>query len=167
LSPRFHGSWVLEIRLGLRGSSDSAWFFFFNLISSYFISYFSWVLFSCFLWFYSIRLALYNYFFNFTSIIFRSINILSNYKYFSISPLWFFNLSNLILILLIAIYFFGSFLIVFSNFFILRFFFLHILSSFFLLLFFYFFGFWKFFYLINFQWFHSLKLNWLRIKIFH
>jgi hypothetical protein len=36
-------------------------------------------------------------------------NSLSNCKYFSISPIWCFNLSNLVLILLIAIYFIYDF----------------------------------------------------------
>ena len=83
-----------------------------------------------FLWFDSIRLALYSFFF-FNITIYHFLNNLSNYKYFSISPLMIFNLSNFVLVLLIAIFFLNHFF--FYNFILLRFF----LSNFIFILFFF------------------------------
>jgi hypothetical protein len=101
---RFHELWVLEIKLGLGDSSKFSCilFLFFKLMFSYFYSFFCFV-FLYFLWFYSIRFALNNYFFLISPLpFFLSIKL---QVFFQFHPLWFFNLYNLVLILLLANYF--------------------------------------------------------------
>ena len=108
--------------------------FFFKMIFSYFYPSLFWVLFCCFFCLPFVKLPPYD-FFQFNPLpIFLSMNSLSNCKYFSISHVWCFNLSNLVLILLIAIYFIYD--LFFSNFILSMFFPVKFYPYFFMLFFF-------------------------------
>jgi hypothetical protein len=126
--------------------------FFLNWCFLIFIFFFSFSL--LFLWFSFYWVSLQLFFSISPPNIFLIYKYLSNYKFFLISPPMIFYLSNLILIIFIAIYFVWGHLFFFLN------------SNFIPILFVSFFFFSQVFLLIFFQWINPTKLNLLRIKVF-